>query len=447
MTDRAQYVDAMIHEDAARIIELADRLGSMPEAGFREFRTADLLARELQDSGATVETGLAVSGVRGSIGPTTGTELVLVADMDALPTSGAPGGIAHSCGHNAQMAIMLSVFRAMSLTGIPQAEGIRLVFLGAPAEEYVNLDYRLGLRREGKIRLLSGKQEFIRLGLFDSAAAVLKYHSMCDSPARIATVNGELNGFMAKRATFTGKAAHAGAEPHRGVNALNAATIAQVAINAQRETFQDRDRVRVHPIFREGGTTVNIVPERAVIETYVRAATTDAVFEAAAKVDRSFAAGAIAVGARLRIEDTPGYQPLRTSPFLGEILGRAATARIDRRQVDFEDKATASDDIGDVSAIAATAHLSVSGFGGTIHAADFSVSDKTRAFVLPALILAEAACELAAARGAKAREAAASFIPRWSREEYVRMVESLFRDVTIEWSPTETASQGTKSPR
>ena len=37
--------------------------------------------------------------------------------------------------------------------------------------------------------------------------------------------------------------AHAGAAPHEGVNALNAATIALSAIHAQRETFKDEDYV------------------------------------------------------------------------------------------------------------------------------------------------------------------------------------------------------------
>ena len=55
---------------------------------------------------------------------------------------------------------------------------------------------------------------------------------MADSESRQLTVNGTLNGFLAKRATFIGKAAHAGAQPERGVNALNAAAIAQLAIHA-----------------------------------------------------------------------------------------------------------------------------------------------------------------------------------------------------------------------
>ena len=76
----------------------------------------------------------------------------------------------------------------------------------------------------------------------------------------VAAVNGSLNGFLAKRAIFTGKAAHAGASPEDGINALSAASLALQAIHAQRDTFRDADHIRVHPILTEGGTVVNSVP-------------------------------------------------------------------------------------------------------------------------------------------------------------------------------------------
>ena len=115
------------------------------------------------------------------------------------------------------------------------------------------MEYRLGLRAEGKIRFLSGKQEMIRLGVLDDACVALKYHSMSDTPERVATINGTLNGFIAKRASFLGRSAHAGAWPEKGINALNAASLALLAIHAQRETFRDDDHIRVHPVMKSGG--------------------------------------------------------------------------------------------------------------------------------------------------------------------------------------------------
>lgn len=425
----------LIADSSAETLALAARLAAEPETGFNEFRTAGILAADLAAAGFAPETGLAVTGVRASTGPAGAPEIILLADMDALPTAGAPGGVMHSCGHHAQMAVMFAAFRALARSGAPDREGFRLTFLASPAEEYVELEKRLALRAEGKIRYLSGKQELIRLGAFPDAACVLKYHSAEDSADRRGNVNSAMNGFVAKKAIFTGKAAHAGAQPDRGVNALGAATLALQAINAQRETFRDDDHVRVHPILREGGTIVNTVPDRAVIETYVRGANHSAIADAAAKVDRAFAAGAIAMGASVRIIDSPGYQPFNPSPELGEILYRAACGIAPAEMIRFAGRGFASDDIGDVASLVPTAQLEWSGFSGTIHSSAFAACDPERAYGEPSLILALAALDLGADGAAKARAARAAFTPAFTREEYFRALDARFSERHIEWAP------------
>ena len=109
------------------------------------------------------------------------------------------------------------------------------------------------------------------------------------------------NGFVSKVIRYKGLAAHAAGAPHLGVNALNAASLGLSALAYQRETFRDDDHVRIHPIITKGGNLVNVVPDEVVIETLVRAANKDAIADAAAKTDRAFKAGAIAVGASCEI--------------------------------------------------------------------------------------------------------------------------------------------------
>jgi metal-dependent amidase/aminoacylase/carboxypeptidase family protein len=346
--------------------------------------------------------------------------------MDALPTPGAPGGMAHSCGHHAQCAVMVQVFKALAAAQIPEKEGINLIFVGAPAEEYVDLARRAQLKAEGQIHYLSGKQELIRLGVFDRPCVVLKYHSMEDSEARELTINGTLGGFMAKRAEFLGKPAHAGAHPEDGINALSAASLALQAIHAQRDSFKDEDHIKIHPILSEGGLVVNIVPSRAVIDTYVRGASPDAVAQAAKKVDRSFRAGALALGATLRISNTPGYQPFKPSPALGEVLGKAALEIEAPGKIDFSDRSNASDDIGDVACLAPTCQLGCSGFSGTIHSKDFEPSDEERAYLRPARILAKAAEMLAINQGEAAKEIIRGFAPRFTKARYLESLEAMF---------------------
>lgn len=426
-------VEAALARGATGMESLAADLAAHPELGFREERTAALLAKTLRETGARVETGIALTGIRAELGPAGAPAIYLIADLDAILTSGAEGGVAHSCGHHAQMAVMLSAFRTLAEAGVPDREKVRLVFLGTPAEEFLEMEFRLGLRAQGKIRFLSGKQEMIRLGALDEACVALKYHSMSDSPDRVATVNGTLNGFLAKRATFLGRSAHAGAWPEKGINALNAACLAQLAIHAQRETFRDDDHIRVHPVMKSGGVTVNTVPEQAVLETYVRGASWPAILDASAKVDRALAAGAVAVGASVRIDNSPGYMPFRPDPALGEVLGEAARTVLAEGAIDFRDQSFASDDIGDIASLVPTCQLGYSGFSGTIHGADFLASDPVRAYREPARILARTAFELARDGGAKALEIRRGFRPGFTKEEYLRSMEELFSSRTLSW--------------
>jgi len=423
-----------LSEGRRHLYELAEKLRSTPELGFFEVNTAEMLAAELEGAGVRVIRGLALTGLRAEVGPPGAPAIALLADMDALPTQGAPGGTAHSCGHHAQMAVLAAIFKVLAAAGLPDREKVRLLFIASPAEEYVDLGRRMELRERGKIRYLSGKQEMIRLGVLDDVEVVLKYHSMADSPARKATVNGRLNGFMAKRAEFIGRAAHAGAHPEEGVNALNAASLALQAIHAQRETFVDADHVRVHPILSEGGTVVNSVPARAVLETYIRAASHKAIMDAAAKVDRALCAGALAVGASLRLQNTPGYQAFHPSPALGSLLGEAAEAVIPAGDIDFEDSSYASDDIGDVACLLPTCQLGYSGFGGTIHSSDFAPYDPQRAYFEPAAILLRLTCTLAENGGAKATSIRKDFLPQFSKADYLASLDAQFSEKLFDGS-------------
>ncbi|MFQ8832707.1 MAG: peptidase dimerization domain-containing protein, partial [Ruthenibacterium lactatiformans] len=132
--------------------------------------------------------------------------------------------------------------------------------LAAPAEEYVEIGWRAGLRRAGEVQYLGGKQQLIAEGAFDDIDMAMMVHSETDAPQPRAVVAGAAGGFIGKELRFLGKEAHAGGAPWEGVNALNAASLAIAAIHANRETFRDEDHVRVHPIITKGGDLVNTVP-------------------------------------------------------------------------------------------------------------------------------------------------------------------------------------------
>ena len=298
------------------MIRVAKTMLGHPELGYREIKTAAMVREVLKGLNLPVREGLAVTGVEGTLsGKEAGPTVVVMGELDSVmgresPLADPVTGAAHLCGHHIQVASMLGA--AMGLVGAgvgPYLSG-QVKFLGCPAEEYLEIEYRLGLMAEGKISFLGGKQELIKLGYFDDVDAAMMVHAFADTAEPGFLMNATGNGFMAKFIRYEGKPSHAGAAPHRGINALNAACIGIMAVHAQRETFQDDDAIRVHPIITKGGDVVNVVPSDVRLETYVRGKNLEAILDASAKVDRAFKAGGDAVGAATQITNIPGYLPI-----------------------------------------------------------------------------------------------------------------------------------------
>ena len=249
------------HIDQRRdeMIAIARRMLKHPELGYREAKTAAMVKEELQKLKLPIRDGLALTGVEGTLaGKEAGPTVVVMGELDSVMEKTSPladpvTGAAHLCGHHIQVASMLGAAMGLVGAGIAPFLSGKVKFLGCPAEEYLEIEYRLGLVAEGKISFLGGKQELIKLGYFDDVDAAMMVHAFADSPAPAFLMNASGNGFMAKFIRYEGKPSHAGAAPHRGVNALNAACIGIMAVHAQRETFQDDDSVRVHPIITKGG--------------------------------------------------------------------------------------------------------------------------------------------------------------------------------------------------
>lgn len=113
-----------------------------PELGFQEVRTAGIVARELNDLGLEVSTGIAETGVVAILeGAQPGPVVLARFDMDALPIqeeTGAPyasenPGVMHACGHDGHTAIGLTVARILKEHQDELAGAVKFVF--QPAEE------------------------------------------------------------------------------------------------------------------------------------------------------------------------------------------------------------------------------------------------------------------------------------------------------------------------
>ena len=91
--------------------------------------------------------------------------------------------------------------------------------------------------------------------------------------------NPACNGYSAERVTVRGKAAHGAIDPWNGVNALSITTSAIQMMGLMRETFREEDHVRLHNVIRKAGDVINSVPDEAIVETKVRAASLDKICE------------------------------------------------------------------------------------------------------------------------------------------------------------------------
>ena len=334
------------------------------------------------------------------------------------PQADRETGAAHSCGHNSQIAAMLGA--AMGLAPLADQLDGDVAFVAVPAEEYVELEYRERLQQEGQIRFFGGKQELLRQGLLDDIDMGMMIHSHAGVRDRRFLIGCDSSGFLGKLIRFTGREAHAGARPFDGINALNAAALSLLAINSQRETFREKDRIRVHPIITKGGDLVNIVPADVRMETYVRGTNLEAILDASEKVNRSLRGCAYAIGAQVDIQEMPGYLPLIQDPDLSALFAANAETLLGAGTNIYGQELMGATDAGDVSSLMPFIHISTGGYDGDAHSKAFTICDPEMAYVMPARAMAMTVIDLLWDGAAKARAIRESFRPKFTRETYLQ---------------------------
>lgn len=202
------------------------------------------------------------------------------AEYDALPEVG------HACGHNliatASTAAFLGVVAAMRK--MPIRGRIRL--LGCPAEE----------GGAGKIKLIDA-------GAFKDVDAALMVHPFPKTKeSKDGTSFGTCLAGVSFKAHFEGVAAHAGASPWLGINALDAANLAYTAVGLLRQQCKPTDRIGII-MNRDADTTSNIITDRTTVDINVRAATLAEVNVLRRRAENCVKGAAIATECKLSIED------------------------------------------------------------------------------------------------------------------------------------------------
>ncbi|WP_059104923.1 M20 family metallopeptidase [Shouchella shacheensis] len=265
-----QTIQETIDSRKMNFYEISQYVGKNPELGHEEYLACEALTKELRENGFNVTVGTcgletAFEAVYDSGKP--GPKIAFMAEYDALPELG------HACGHNligtTAVAAGVGLSQALSETG-----GTVYVY-GTPAEE----------TRGGKVTMADN-------GVFDHLDVAMMVH-----PYDRHEESGSSLAMDAIQFDFHGKAAHAAASPHEGINALDAVIQTFNSINALREHMTSD--VRIHGIIAEGGQAANIVPNFARAQFYVRAATRAGLDPVLEKVKNCAKGAALATGAKL----------------------------------------------------------------------------------------------------------------------------------------------------
>ncbi|MDY3018216.1 MAG: amidohydrolase [Blautia sp.] len=432
---------AMIEAHREEIIAFAEDIENHPEPGFQEFRTACKTAEFLRKTGYQVEEDIALTGVKASWekrdtqkSGDTGRKnsgypnVTVIGEMDAIgcqrhPKADPHIGVAHACGHHAQMAVMAGAAIAFSDPEIRREIFGSLTFLAVPAEEYIDADKRTVLREKG-IRFGSGKSEMIRTGVFDHTDLVMTTHvHMVDVKEDFYLGNPACNGFDAERVTVRGKAAHAAIDPWNGINALSITSSAIQMMGLMRETFREEDHVRLHNVIRKAGDVVNSVPDEAVVETKIRASSLERIQEIRRMVDRAYDGAAYAFGGKIERENLPGYMPIRPRMADKVLVEAAEELGLDYRKVQPGDFNNACTDVGDLTQLFPVINFTFRGFEGRLHGEDFHITDKEKAYILPAKLMALTIYRLLRKNGEEAEKIKEGFTAVFDKQTYIEYIE------------------------
>ena len=428
-----QKVCDAIDKRAEDIMSFGTSVLDEPELGYKETKTSAKVQEAMDKLGIPYTTGWAITGVKGRLkGKNSKRTVAVMGELDSIvcrrhPSADPVTGATHCCGHFIQISDMLGVAMALKDAGAMDYLGGDVVFFAVPSEECIEIEYRKKLMDEGKIHFFGGKQEIILQGGFDDIDAAMEMHAYStDDPEGNIILNGGMSGFITKLIEYHGKAAHAAGQPHLGVNALNACMLGIMGVNALRETFQEKDHVRFHPIITSGGDLVNVVPDLVRMESYVRAASADAMKFYNDRINRALRAGADAIGATCEIKDMPGYLPMEQDKALGKICEANADTIFGKDHVDTNPPFNAgSTDVGDICNLMPCIHPHVGCVHGALHSAEFELFQKQAAYIKTTKVMAMTVIDLLYDNAAGLEDILKDYKPRMTKEQYLAYMDSL----------------------
>ncbi|MBR2829241.1 MAG: amidohydrolase [Solobacterium sp.] len=443
MNERQEQLIRNVDKNKQLILDAEQYIWKHPQTGYTEWDAHNYLVEKYEALGYKLVLAGKIPGFgdipgfytdvdTGRPGPT----LAIFGELDALDIANHPesvNGMTHCCGHHAQSAVLLGLAAAFKEPGALDGLCGKIRLIAVPAEEMIQLTFREELRKKGVINYMGGKVEFMYRGILDDVDLAIMVHGTSageGEPYDFICGFGN-NGCMPKTIKFKGKSAHAGAAPHMGINAQYAAMLGLQAVNDLRETFQEKDTIRFHPIMLGVNCAVNIIPDEFRIESYVRGKTNEAIKRENIKVNRALTGAALAMGAGVELVDRPGYSPETHDPDFMKLVQKCCEDLVgaDRVHFDYNQWSTGSSDFGDITCVMPGIQFNAAGITGTLHGIDFHVADTDRLLMNSAKAQLFVTDALLGNDAAAAKEIIANYKPQYaSIKEYFAAIDDFILD-------------------
>lgn len=321
-----------------QFIRIRRDIHAHPELGFKEHRTAALVARLLGQWGYAVTTGIGGTGVVGQLKRGSGGQrLGLRADMDALPIVEKTGlswastvpGVMHACGHDGHTATLLAAAHAIAQA--PKFEGtLNLIF--QPAEEGAG----------GAVRMIED-------GLFDRfpCDAIFAMHNMpgIDAGQFMFRSGPTMASSDDVTVRLFGIGGH-GAMPHTTTDVIVAASAIVLALQSiVARNVDPLDTAVVSVGALNAGRAANVIPDTATLELSVRALNSEVRALLRRRIVALVQSQAQSLGVEVQIDWRPGYDVLVNDPAHTRFAADVAARVVGRdRVIDEGRRYTASED-------------------------------------------------------------------------------------------------------
>lgn len=191
-----------------------------------------------------------------------------------------------------------------------------------------------------------------------------------------------------------------------------------------RETFREEDHVRLHNVIRKAGDVINSVPDEAVVETKIRAASLTSIQRTAEMMDRAYDGAAYAFGGTIEREILQGYMPILYRPADQVLVESAEKLGVSYRKASKYDFNNACTDVGDLTHLMPVVNFTFAGFTGKLHGTDFRITDEEKAYILPSKMLALTVYGLLRNGAAEAKKIIEDFTPVFDRKSYCDYVKN-----------------------